>query len=71
MEDKIELPIELLEEIKKIITLQKPYLDLLEDNFAFIKYRNISRISEIESLLDKIFSMIQTSETLDLYTRVC
>ena len=51
--------------------MQKPYLKLLEEGFEFIKYRNITRKSQIEKLLDDIFNMFQTNETLDLYTRVC
>lgn len=54
-----------------LIEEQKKYLDIWEEYFEFIKYRNITRVSEIEHLLDSILSMFQTNETLDLYTRVC
>jgi len=50
---------------------QKKYFGIWEEYFEFIKYRNITRVSEIEHLLDSILSMFQTTETLNLYTRVC
>ena len=62
---------EIVNAIKEIIDSQKGYLNILEEYFMFIKYRNITRISEIEHLLDNVLSMFQTDETIDLYIRIC
>ncbi len=56
---------------RELIEGQKNCLNYLEESFEYIRYRNITRVSEIEYLLDSILSMFQTNETLDLYIRVC
>ncbi len=56
---------------REIIEGQNGYLNYLEEYFEFIRYRNITRRSEIERLLDTVLGMIQTDETMDLYTRIC
>ncbi len=68
MDDEID---EIVRIAKNIIDSQKPYLEYLEEEFEFIKYRNITRIKQIEILLDNIFNMFQTNEVKDLYIRVC
>ena len=69
--DKEELINSISSLIQNQIEFQKGYLDLLEESFAFIKYRNITRESQIERLLDEVLNMFQTEEVRDLYTRIC
>ena len=60
-----------VEKIREYLKVQNDYLNYLEEHFEFIRYRNITKISEIEHLLDIVLGMFQTSETMDLYTRIC
>ena len=60
-----------IEKIKEFMEMQDDYLEMMEEAFEFIRYRNITRASEIERLLDTVLGMIQTDETNDLYTRIC
>ena len=69
--DKEELINRISSLIQNQIELQKGYLDLLEESFAFIKYQNITRESQIERLLDEVLNMFQTEEVRELYTRIC
>ena len=71
MKEEKEMLDEIVNVVDGLIERQKPYLEYLEECFEFIKYRNITRVNQIERLLDDIFNMFQTNETLDLYTRVC
>ena len=70
MENK-ELINKIVEEFEGLKELQDWYLMKLEQFFAVIKYRNITRSSVLEHLLDEILSMMATDETIDLYSRVC
>ena len=70
MEDNMYLE-EITKLAEELIESQRPYLESLKETFEFIKYRNITRESQIERLLDDILSLLQTKETLDLYIRVC
>ena len=56
---------------RELIEGQKDDLHYLEESFEFIRYRNITKVSEILLLLDRILNMFQTNKTLDLYIRVC
>lgn len=60
-----------IEKIKEFMEMQDDYLEMMEEAFEFIRYRNITRSSEIERLLDMVLGMIQTDKTNDLYTRIC
>ncbi len=60
-----------IEKIKEFMEVQDDYLNYLEEYFDFIRYRNITRNSEIEHLLDIVLGMIPTDKTVDLYTRIC
>ena len=62
---------ELVNSISDYMQMQDRYLEYLEEYFEFIKYRNITRVSEIEHLLDTVLSMVQTDKTKDLYIRIC
>ena len=68
MDDEID---EIVRIAKDIIDSQKPYLEYLEEEFEFIKYRNITRERQIEQLLDNVLSLLPTNGTLDLYIRIC
>lgn len=60
-----------IEKIKEFMEVQDDCVERLEESFEFIRYRNITRRSEIERLLDKVLSMMPTDKTVDLYTRIC
>lgn len=66
-----ELINKIAEEFEGFKELQDFNLMQLEQCFEVIKYRNITKSSVIEHLLDQLLSMIQTNKTRDLYSRIC
>ena len=62
---------EIVNFVKELKDMQSAYLKELEEYFEFIKYRNITRVSEIEHLLDAVLGAIQTDGALELYIRIC
>lgn len=57
--------------VKEVIDSPSGYLNYLEEPFEFIRYRNITRKSERERLLDTVLEMIPTVDIVDLYMRIC
>ena len=62
---------DIIDEISVFLEEQKGYLERLKLSFEYIKYRNITRRSEIEGLLDAVLSIIQTDDDVKLYTDIC